>query len=183
MYCTSWVLSSPPVYVALPIFFWRLLAPFTCAAPPSNHHKSCNHNTHFCSTAPHLNRTSWSHYTPKHHSSIWGGGLNSFLNTQGRAHNRTMPKVSRRNPRADSSDEESPQKNHRGAPPPRSLLPPPLWEQRQRQRRPQRAPIPKHPQPQPLSQHHKRDKDGEDGKAWMSGECASWITMGVIFLC
>ena len=65
VYCTSWVLSSPPVYVALPIFFWRLLAPFTCAAPPSNHHKSCNHNTHFCSTAPHLNRTSWSHYTPK----------------------------------------------------------------------------------------------------------------------
>ena len=120
---------------------------------------------------------------PKHHSSIWGGGLNSLLNTQGRAHNRIMPKVSRRNPRADSSDEESPQKNHRGAPPPRSLLPPPLWEQRQRQRRPQRAPIPKHPQPQPLSQHHKRDKDGEDRKAWMSGECASWITMGVIFLC
>ena len=32
-------------------FFWRLLAPFACAAPPSNHHKSCNHNTHFESTA------------------------------------------------------------------------------------------------------------------------------------
>jgi len=47
---------------------------------------------------------------PKHHSSFWGGGLNSLLNTQGRAHNRTMPKVSRCNPRADSSDDESPQK-------------------------------------------------------------------------
>jgi hypothetical protein len=27
------------------------------------------------------------------------------------------------------------------------------------------------------------DEDGEEGKAWMSGECASWIYMGVIFLC
>jgi len=44
-------------------FFWQLLAPFTCAAPPSNHHQSCNHNTHICSTA-HLNQTSSSHYTP-----------------------------------------------------------------------------------------------------------------------
>ena len=32
--------------------------------PPSNLHKSCNRNTHFCSTA-HLNQTNWSHYTPK----------------------------------------------------------------------------------------------------------------------
>ncbi len=83
--------------------------------------------------------------------------LNSLLNTQGRTHNRKMPRVSRRNPRADSSDEESPKKNHHSAPPPRSLLPPPLREQRQRQRRPQRAPIPKNLQLQPLeSPHHKR---------------------------
>ena len=32
------ICAAPPAYVALQIYFWRLLAPFTCAAPPSNHH-------------------------------------------------------------------------------------------------------------------------------------------------
>ena len=63
VYCTSWDLCSPPFCVARLIFFWRLFAHFTCAAPPSNHHISCNHNSHICSTA-HLNQTSSSHYTP-----------------------------------------------------------------------------------------------------------------------
>ena len=76
---------------------------------------------------------------PKHHSSLrWGPQL-SPQHTG--AH--TMPRVFWQNPRADSSDEESPPKNHCSAPLPRSLLPPPLREQRQTQRRPQRAPIQK----------------------------------------
>ena len=136
--------------------FWQLLAPFTCAAPPSNHHKSCNHNTHFCSTA-HLNRTSSSHNTPKTSllSEVEASTLSSThrgahtiaqcLEYPGATQGQTAVMTNHR------------QKNHRSAPPPRSLLPPPLREQRQRQRRPQRAPIPKNPQPQPLeSQHHKR---------------------------
>ena len=40
------ILCSCPVYVALQICFWQLHAPFTCAAPPSNHHKLW-----FCSSA------------------------------------------------------------------------------------------------------------------------------------
>jgi hypothetical protein len=105
VYCTSWDLCSPPAYVALQIFFWRLLAPFTCAAPPSNHHKSCNHNTHFCSTA-HLNPSQPNQFISLHTQNItpfWGGGLDSLLNIQGRAHNRTMPRVSRRNPMAEQN--------------------------------------------------------------------------------
>ena len=41
---------------------------------------------------------------------LFGGSLNSLLNTQEHAHNCKMPRVSRRNPTADSSDDESLQK-------------------------------------------------------------------------
>ncbi len=51
--------------MALQIFWGQLLAPFTCAAPPSNHHKTRNHNTHFCSTA-HLNQQTSSSHQPHH---------------------------------------------------------------------------------------------------------------------
>ena len=53
------------LYVGLwGIVFWRWLAPFTCAALPSNHHKMRNSSTQFCRTA-HLNRTSSFHYSPQ----------------------------------------------------------------------------------------------------------------------
>ena len=107
------------------LFLAIALAPFTCAAPPSNHHKSCNRNTHICSTV-HCNQTSSSHYTPK--TSLLSEVASLTLSSTHRgahtpSHNRTMPRVSRSNPMADSSDDESPQKNHRSPPPPRSLLP------------------------------------------------------------
>ena len=164
--------------MALQICFWRLLAPFTCAAPPSNHHKSCNHNTHTCSTA-HLNQTSSSHYTPV--TSLLSLVAASTLSSTHRGA-RTIASCLEY-PGATQAQTavltNHPKKNHRSTPPPKSLLPPPLREQRQRQRRPQRAPrsllppplreqrqqqrrpqrvpIPKPPQPQPMeSQHHKR---------------------------
>jgi hypothetical protein len=94
------------------LFLAIALAPFTCAAPPSNHHKWCNHNTHICSTA-HRNRTRSSHYTPKTSllsevASLTVSSTHRGAHTQ--SHNRTMPRVSRSNPMADSSDDESPQK-------------------------------------------------------------------------
>ena len=112
---------------------------------------------------------------PKHHSSLrWRPWL-SPQHTGARTHNRTMPRVSRSNPMADSSDDESPPKKNRSPPPPRSLLPPPLREQRQRQRRPQRAPIPKNQQPQPLESKHHRG--GEGRRLWLylpKGKAPVW---------
>jgi hypothetical protein len=90
------------------------------------------------------------------------GGLNSLLaTTQGLAHTfaQCLEYPGATQGQTVVSMNHHPQKSHHSTPQPRSLLPPPLRElrQRQRQRRPQRDPIPKTLQPpQPLeSQHHK----------------------------
>ena len=102
--------------------------------------------------------------------------LDSLLNTQGRAHTIAQcleyPGATQWQTAVMSN--HPPQKN-RSPPPPRSLLPPPLRDQRQRQRRPQRAPIPKNQQPQPLeSKHHRR---GEVRRLWLflpKGKAPVW---------
>ena len=72
----------------------------------------------------------------------------SILNTQGHAQCLEYPSATQGQTAVMTTNRTK--KNHLGAPPQRSLLPPPLREQRQRQRRPQRVPIQKNPQPQPL---------------------------------
>ncbi len=70
------------------LFLAIALAPFTCAAPPSNHHKSCNRNTHIGSTAQPNQFISLN--TTQNITPLWGGVLDSLLNTQGRAHTITQ---------------------------------------------------------------------------------------------
>ena len=112
-----------------------------------------------------LNSTSQSNQFISLHShniiiSLFGGGINSLLATQGLAHTiaQCLEYPGTTQGQTVVSMNRHPPKNPHNAPPPRSLLPPPLRELRQRQdRRPQRAPLPKPLQPQPLeSQHHKR---------------------------
>ena len=59
--CRCTVLVEICAAILLKNFCWQLLAPCPCAAPPSNHHKLCNHNAHFGSTAQ-LDQTGSSHY-------------------------------------------------------------------------------------------------------------------------
>ena len=111
-----------------------------------------------------LNSTSQSNQFISLHShniiiSLFGGGINSLLATQGLAHTiaQCLEYPGTTQGQTVVLMNRHPPKNPHSAPPPRSLLPPPLRELRQRQRRPQRAPILKTLQPQPLeSQHHKR---------------------------
>ena len=131
---------------AADLIFWRLHGPFTCASLPSNHHKSCNHNTHICSTAS-LNKSSSTHYTPI--ISLLSLVASSTLSST----HRIAPTIAKWLEYPGATQQQtavmmnhSEKKNHI-APPPRRLLPPPLREQRQRQRRLQRAPRGLYPPP------------------------------------
>ena len=109
------------------LFLAIALAPFICAAPPSNHHKSCNRNTHICSTA-HRNRTRSSHYTPK--TSLLSEVASLTVSSTHRgAHTQSQIAQCLEYPGATQWQTavmtNHPKKNHRSPPPPRSLLPSP----------------------------------------------------------
>ena len=148
--------------MALLIFFRRLLAPFTCAAPPSNRYRAVTTpifaQQHISTKPVHL--INIHNITP-----LFGaGGLNSLLaTTQGLAHTfaQCLEYPGATQGQTVVSMNHHPKKSHHSTPQPRSLLPPPLRELRQRQRRPQRAPLPKTLQPQPLESQHRKRGEGK----------------------